>query len=138
MSNGYTISTDKEAMDVDVIHAYLTISYWAMGISRDAVERAVENSLCFGVFHNREQVGFARAITDQATLAYIEDVFVLEPHRGKGLSRKLLQAIVQDPRLKHVPRMVLQTRDAHGLYRKFGFEAQADPGAVMERCEARR
>ena len=117
----FTITTDKEKFDVDVIHSFLTTSYWAEGISREIVRRSIEGALCFGVFENNKQVGFARMITDKATFAYLADVFIIEEYRGRGLSKWLMQVIMSHPDLQGLRRMILATRDAHELYKKFGF-----------------
>jgi len=117
----FTITTDKEKFDVDVIHSFLTTSYWAEGISREIVRRSIEGALCFGVFENNKQVGFARMITDKATFAYLADVFIIEEYRGRGLSKWLMQVIMSHPDLQGLRRMLLATRDAHELYKKFGF-----------------
>lgn len=116
------ITNDRARMDVTRIHDYLSNeSYWARGIPRERVERSIENSLCFGAFDDEVQVGFARVITDYATFAYIADVFVLESHRGHGISKQLMQAISDHPELQTLRRWHLVTRDAHGLYAQFGF-----------------
>ncbi len=118
----YGITTDSTKMDVDLIHQYLSEeSYWAMGIPKEIVERSVVNSLCFGVFCNEKQIGFARVVTDKATFAYLADVFILSPHRGKGLSKWLLEVIHAHPDLQTLRRWVLGTMDAHGLYEQFGW-----------------
>jgi len=117
---------------MDVIHGFLTASYWSPGISRALVERAVRNSVCFGVYEQGRQLGFARVITDQATFAYLADVFILEAHRGRGLAKALMSAIVADPRLQGLRRWVLATRDAHGLYERYGFTPLAKPQRFME------
>jgi len=129
--DGFTISTDPSRLNVDVIHGYLTRSYWAANIPRDVVERSLRNSLCFGVYEGRQQVGFARVVTDLATFAYVADVFVLETHRGLGLSKWLMQVMLGHPDLRYVRRWHLVTRDAQGLYRQFGF-AEPAPGKHME------
>jgi N-acetylglutamate synthase-like GNAT family acetyltransferase len=126
------VDSDPARLDMDVIHDFLTHCYWSKGISRELVERAVRNSLCFGVYDGDRQVGFARLVTDQATFAYLADVFILESHRGRGLSRKLVAAITSDPRLKGLRRWLLATRDAHGLYAQFGFTPLAKPERFME------
>ena len=115
-----------------MIHGYLERSYWARGIPRTVVERSLRNSLGFGVYHGEELVGFARVVTDLATFAYVGDVFVLEAHRGRGLSRWLMECVVEHPDLKDLRRWHLVTRDAQGLYAKFGF-AEPEPGKHMER-----
>lgn len=116
------ISDDRSRMDVDVIHAFLSQeSYWAQHVPRDVVERALANSLCVGAFESAAQVGFARVITDYATFAYIADVFVLPSHRGRGISKTIMDAITNHPALRGLRRWHLVTRDAHGLYAQFGF-----------------
>ena len=121
MNDGFTISTEKEKLDIDVIHSFLTGTYWAEGISKDIIRRSIEGSLCFGVFENDKQVGFARMITDKATFAYLADVFIIEEYRGRGLSKWLMEVIMSHPDLQGLRRMILATRDAHGLYKQFGF-----------------
>ena len=130
---GYEISDDKNRLDVDVIHAFLVQSYWAAGIPRGVVERAIEGALCIGVYHSGRQVGFARVITDSATFAYLTDVFVLEGHRGKGLAREMLRVAFAQPQLQGLRRFMLATRDAHRLYEEFGFTALSQPDRIMER-----
>jgi len=130
--DGFTVSTDPSRLDLDVIHAYLTRSYWAAGIPREVVERSLRQSLCFGVYEGARQVGFARVVTDLATFAYLADVFVLEEHRGRGLSKWLMEAILGHPDLQDVRRWHLVTRDAQGLYARFGFE-DPTPGRHMQR-----
>ena len=128
----YEISTERERLDVDVIHGFLVSSYWSPGVPRAVVERAIRNSLCFGVYARSAQVGFARVISDKATFAYLADVFILEAHRGIGLSKRLMQCIVGHPELQGLRRFLLGTRDAHGLYQQFGFTALAYPARLME------
>ena len=108
-------------MDIDLIHSFLTRSYWAEGISKEIIRRSVEGALCFGVFENDKQVGFARMITDKATFAYLADVFIIDEYRGLGLSKWLMEVIMSYPDLQGLRRMMLATRDAHELYKKFGF-----------------
>ncbi|OZG70204.1 GNAT family N-acetyltransferase [Hahella sp. CCB-MM4] len=133
MIEGYKISTNHDDMDVSVIHGFISRSYWASGIPMETMSRAIKNSLCFGVFLDTgEQVGFARMITDEATFAYLADVFVLEEHQGKGLSKWLMKTIIEHPKLQGFRRMVLATRDAHALYEQFGFRALANPQTFME------
>ena len=117
----FYISTEKEKMDIDLIHSFLTRSYWAEGISKEIVSRSIEGALCFGVFENEKQIGFARMITDRATFAYLADVFIIEEYRGRGLSKWLMEVIMSHPDLHGLRRMMLATRDAHELYKKFGF-----------------
>ena len=128
----YEITADKLRLDVATIHAYLTQSYWSPGVPRTVVERAIEGSLCFGVFHHGKQVGFARAVTDKATFAYLADVFILEPHRGKGLSKQLMEFVFAHPDLQGLRRFMLATKDAHGLYKQFGFMELSNPVRFME------
>jgi len=108
-------------MDIEVIHSFLTRSYWAEGISKEIIRRSIEGALCFGVFENEKQVGFARMITDRATFAYLADVFIIEEYRGLGLSKWLMEVIMSYPDLQGLRRLMLATRDAHELYKKFGF-----------------
>jgi GNAT superfamily N-acetyltransferase len=116
------ISTSRERLSLDMVHGFLTNCYWAKGISREVVERSIEHSLCFGIYEETgQQVGFARVVTDFATVAYLGDVFVLESHRGRGLSKWLMECIIQHPALQNLRRWILLTRDAHGLYSQFGF-----------------
>ncbi len=129
----YSISTDKGRLDVAVIHGFLTMSYWAAGVPMDVVKRSIEHSLAFGVYKEDQQVGFARIITDYATFAYLGDVFILEPFRGRGLSKWLMEVIVGHPELQGLRRWVLLTRDAHGLYRQVGFSELSNPERYMER-----
>ena len=119
--DGFTISTEKEKLDIDVIHSFLSRTYWAEGISKEIIRRSIEGSLCFGVFENDKQVGFARMITDKATFAYLADVFIIEEYRGRGLSKWLMEIIMSQPDLQGLRRMILATKDAHGLYKQFGF-----------------
>lgn len=128
----FTISTDKSRLDLKLIHEFLTTCYWAEGIPRDAVKKSIDNSLCFGVFEGGQQVGFARVISDRATYAYIGDVFILESHRGCGLGKKLMAAIMGHPELQGLRRWSLVTRDAHGLYEQFGFTSLTNPRRYME------
>src|SRR6202521_4725869 len=130
---GFLISTNRELLDGDVIRGFLTNSYWAKGISREIVARAIEHSLCFGIYDAEgSQVGFARVISDRATYAYLGDVFVLESHRGRGLRKSLMECVVQHPALQNLRRWILLTRDAHGLYSQFGFHPLKAPERYME------
>jgi GNAT superfamily N-acetyltransferase len=129
----FTISTDRERIDLDVVHGFLTDCYWAKGISREIVARSITNSLCFGLYAERKQVGFARVISDCATYAYIGDVFVLESFRGRGLGKWMMECIMQHPGLQGLRRWSLVTRDGHGLYSEFGFEPLKKPQNYMER-----
>ncbi len=128
----FTFSTDKSKLDPSVIHAFLTETYWSKGCSMDNVLRRIENSICFGVYDNEQQIGFARVITDKATFAYIADVFILENHRGQGLSKQLMAFILEQPDLQNLKRWLLATRDAHGLYAQFGFSPLSNPETWMD------
>jgi GNAT superfamily N-acetyltransferase len=130
---GYTISTDRRMFDVAAIHGYLTQSYWSPGIPREVVERAIAGALCFGLFtQTHQQVGFARMITDCATFAYLADVYILEEHRGQGLAKWMMETILAHPSLQRLRRLLLATRDAHGLYAQYGFKPLTRPEAFME------
>ncbi|MBR0900890.1 GNAT family N-acetyltransferase [Bradyrhizobium tropiciagri] len=129
----YEISADPHRLDLDVIHAFLTEeSYWSQGIPRSTVARAIANSLCFGVYQDAAQVGFARIVTDKSTFALLADVFILEAHRGKGLSKRLMRSVVEHEDLQGLRRFLLLTSDAHGLYSQFGFEPLGNPSRFME------
>lgn len=128
----FEISTDQSRLDRTAIHQFLESSYWAKGIPREVMDRAIEGALCFGVFDGPAQVGFARVITDRATFAYLADVYVLESHRGQGLAKWLMEIVRAHPDLQGLRRWVLATRDAHELYRPFGFTEVADPARYME------
>ena len=133
IANGsYSLSADRSRMDVDAIHAFLTRSFWARGISKALVAKSIEHSLCFGVFHQDAQVAFARVVTDYSTYAYLCDVYVLEEHRGRGLGKWMMGFVMQHPELQGLRRFQLATRDAHGLYAKFGFKPPANPDRQME------
>ena len=129
----YIVSTDPQKMDVDVIYAYLSRSYWAEGRTKATIEKSLRNSLNFGVFTSEgAQIGFARVITDYATFAYLADVFILEEHRGHGLSKRLMATIMAHPELQGLRRWSLATRDAHGLYAQFGFTPLPKPEIWMQ------
>ncbi len=133
----YEISTDKGRLDLAMIHDFLANrSYWAAGIPLDVVKKSIENALCFGVYHGGKQVGFARVITDFATTAYVGDVFILEPYRGRGLGKRLVKTIVSHPELEGLRLWFLGTKDAHELYRKYGFKKVAESPTFMERLMA--
>ena len=131
--SGYEISADRERLDVDLIHRYLSEeSYWARGRTREVVERSIENSLCLGAYvDGGEQVGFARVVTDRSTFAWLADVFVVEAHRGRGVGKLLVEAAIDDPGLTDVYRWLLGTADAHGLYGRYGFRAIRKPERLM-------
>jgi len=130
----FYISTDKALIDLEMVHDFLANrSYWAAGIPIEIVKRSIENSLVFGLFKGKEQIGFARIITDYATFAYLADVFILESFRGQGLSKWLMEVIVSNPQLQGLRFWLLATRDAHGLYKKIGFNSIGSPDRLMER-----
>lgn len=129
----FTISTDKGLLNAAYIHKFLTQSYWAENIPIDIVQKSIDGSVCFGVFQNQQQVGFARVITDKATFAYLADVFIDEDYRGRGLSKWLIEVILSHPDLQKLRRFMLATRDAHGLYEKFGFSMLNAPVRWMEK-----
>lgn len=127
------ISTDNARLDIGLIHQWLSEeSYWAGGVSRSVVQRAIDNSLCIGAYLEGRQIGFARVVTDRATFAWLADVFILEPYRGRGYGKALVQAVVEHPELQSLRRILLATRDAHGLYAQYGFTPVA-PDRFMER-----
>ena len=129
----YLISTDKSKIDLEAIHNFLSKSYWAEGISKQVIQKSIENSLCFAVYFKGRVIGFARVITDYATFAYLADVFIVPEERGKGLSKWLIQVIIDHPRLQGLRRFTLATKDAQGLYARFGFKPFAKPERWMER-----
>jgi GNAT superfamily N-acetyltransferase len=128
----FLVSTDRSRIDVDAVHAFLTQSYWSPGVPIDVVRRAIAGSICFGIYHHRRQVGFARVISDQATYAYLSDIFVLDEYRGRGLAKWMMEVIMAHPALQGLRRFSLSTRDAHALYAQFGFELVANPDRQME------
>ena len=131
--NQLVVTTDPARQDVDAIHSYLTRAYWCENIPREVVERAVRNSLCFGLFDGAAQIGLARVVTDYATYAYLCDVYVLESHRGRGLGKWLIECVMAHPELQGLRRFNLATRDAHSLYTQFGFQPLRQPEVHMEK-----
>lgn len=130
----FTVSTDRARLQLDAIHRFLSEeSYWANNRTREQTATAIKNSLPFGVYQGKNQIGFARVVSDFATFAYIGDVYILPEFRGRGLSKWLMQVIVNYPELQGLRRWVLATRDAHTLYEKFGFHALVHPERWMER-----
>ena len=130
----YEISTERSRLNLDLIHDFLSNqSYWATGRAREVVARSIENSLPFGIYKDNDQVGFARIVTDYATFAWVADVFVIPAHRGRGLSKWLMEVIISHPGLQGFRRWVLSTKDAHGLYERFGFMKLHRPERWMER-----
>ncbi len=133
ISDGYRLSFDPAELQLDAIHAYLQRSYWSPGIPKETVAKAIQHSLCIGAYApDGAQVGFARLATDHATFGYLADVYVLEAHRGKGLSRAMVEALLALPEVQGFRRLLLATRDAHGLYEKLGFESVTDPKPFMQ------
>ncbi len=133
MAEKYRISTERQFLDVEMIHDFLsTKAYWSLKIPEETVIKSIENSLCFGVYNDIEQVGFARVISDYSTIAYLGDVFILESHRGKGLSKLLMNAIMNHVKLQGLRRWILLTGNAHDLYKKFGWKELADSTLWME------
>ena len=130
----FVISTDRSRLNIEFIHSFLsTQAYWAIGRSLEVVQRAIENSLNFGVFDGSKQVGFARVVTDYATFAWLADVFIIDEYRGRGLGIWLIEVITSHPNLQGFRRWILATRDAHELYRRFGFNEIANPQRYMEK-----
>jgi GNAT superfamily N-acetyltransferase len=130
-----TISTDKTRLDPSVIHHFLTNSYWAKGIPYENVVRRIKNALCFGVYDGENQIGFARVISDYESFAYLADVFILESHRGQGLSKRLMETISTHPDLQNLRRFMLATADAHGLYAQYGFQEMKNVERWMEKID---
>jgi GNAT superfamily N-acetyltransferase len=127
------ISNDNNRLDVSMIHAFLANeSYWVPGISRQSVEKSIDNSLCFGAYSGGRQVAFARVVTDYVRFAHLLDVFVLKEFRGRGLGKRLMNSILSHPELRTIMRFTLGTQDAHGLYAQFGFTSPANPERQME------
>ncbi|MDB5229512.1 MAG: family N-acetyltransferase [Chitinophagaceae bacterium] len=132
----YLISTDKQKIDVDMVHDYLSNeSYWSKNIPKEVVIRAIENSMCFCIYKNDRQIGFSRIVTDKATFAYLADVFIIDAERGKGLSKWLMKVIHDHPELQGLRRWLLGTRDAHKLYEQFGWTLlpEAQVGRFMQK-----
>ncbi|MHB0971602.1 MAG: GNAT family N-acetyltransferase [Thermoanaerobaculia bacterium] len=133
----YFITFDRDRIDLDVVHRYLSReSYWAANIPREIVEVSIRNSLCVSAFWGDAQVGFARVVTDYATFGYLADVFVVEAHRGRGISKRIVEAVITHPSLANLRRWMLVTRDAHGLYEQYGFRSLAHPERHMEIARA--
>lgn len=131
--NSIVYSSNKELLQLDVIHQYLSKeSYWAQNIPIETVKNAIKGSLCFAAYKDGKQIAFARVITDEATFGYLADVFVLESHRGKGISKELMKFIMSYPTLKKLRRFMLATKDAHSLYEKYGFKKLSTPDRFME------
>lgn len=118
----YIFSTDKEKLDLDTIFNFISNSYWGNGTTKNIIKKTIDNSFCFGVYHENKQIGFARIVTDFAVFGYIADVFILEEYQGKGIGKRLVEFIISHPDIKRIRRLLLATKDAHGLYKKYGFE----------------
>jgi len=131
--DGFELSTDHARMDLDTVHGFISHSYWGQGRTREVMERAMANAICFGVFKDGVQVAFARVVTDKAVFAYLADVFVHPDWRGRGLSKWMMEAVEAHPDLQDIRRFLLVTRDAHGLYQQFGFGSPHHPETHMER-----
>ncbi len=143
IKDDYEISTDKSKLDIPFIHQYLsTASYWAKNIPIDLVKKSIEGSVCFGVYDLQpgfpagKQIGFARMVTDCATFGYLADVFIIDQHRSKGLSKWLMETIINYPAFQPLRRWMLATRDAHGLYKQFDFTELDKPERIMQRLKA--
>lgn len=128
----YTVSDDQREMDIPTIHGFLTSSYWARGIDQETVERSMANSVCLGLFRKGSQVGFGRVVTDQATFAFLTDVFVLPEYRGMGLGKWLVECFLKHEKLQGLRLWLLKTADAHDLYKKHGFTPLEYPSLFME------
>ena len=142
MKEGFEISTDKSRLDIECIHAYLSKeSYWAKNIPLELVQKSIEGSICFGVYHHAanlpacRQVGYARMISDCASFGYLADVFIIEEYRGKGISKWLMETIINYPAFQPLRRWMLATRDAHGLYKQLGFTELDKPERIMQRVK---
>ena len=131
--DSFTISTSKEKLNISYIHQFLAQSYWAENIPIEIVQRSIEGAVCFGVYDGDQQIGFARVITDKATVAYLADVFIDEQYRGRGLSKWLMKTIMSHPELQGFRNWFLGTRDAHGLYAQFGFSPLENPERIMRK-----
>ena len=131
----FLVSTDPTRLEVNAVHAFLAQAYWCEAIPREIVERALRNSLCFGLYEDTAQIGLARVVTDCATFAYLCDVYVLESHRGRGLGKWLIECVMAHPQLQGLRRFNLVTRDAHQLYAPFGFKPLAAPERHMEKVK---
>jgi len=132
------ISDDKTKLDIELIHNFLTTSYWAVGRTIEEVKKSIEHSICFGVYKDGKQIGFARIVTDYTVIAYLMDVFILEEYRGKGFSKLLLKRIFEDERFKSIKKWMLATKDAHSLYAQFGFGGINNPDRLMEKVVLRK
>ncbi len=131
--DGFCISTEHDRLDTDLIHTYLSeSSYWSRGVPREIVARSIAGALCFGIYQQHKQVGFARIITDCATFAYLTDVFVVDEYKGRGLGKWLVECMLAHPDVQGLRRWLLITKDAHGLYQQYGFQPLGHPEQGME------
>ena len=131
--NGYSISTDKSRIDLGMVHGFLSKSYWAENIPRHIVQNSIDNSLCFGVYHQQNQIGFARVVTDFSTFAYLADVFIVPEERGKGLTKWLMQIIVDHPKLQGLTKIHFGNQGCSRLYAQFGFTPFDKPERWMQK-----
>jgi N-acetylglutamate synthase-like GNAT family acetyltransferase len=136
--NDLIISDDKTKLDIELIHKFLSTSYWAKGRTIEEVKKSIEHSICFGVYKDSKQIGFARIVSDCTVIAYLMDVFILEEYRGNGFSKLLLKKIFEDDRFKSIKKWMLATKDAHTLYTQFGFENIKNPDRLMEKVVQRK
>ncbi|HEY6626126.1 MAG TPA: GNAT family N-acetyltransferase [Ignavibacteriaceae bacterium] len=136
--NDLIISDDKSKLDAELIHKFLSTSYWAKGRTIEEVKKSIEHSICFGIYKDGKQIGFARIVTDYTVFAYLMDVFILEEFRGKGFSKSLLKRIFEDERFKSIKKWMLATKDAHSLYAQFGFGEIKNPDRLMEKVVQRK
>ncbi|MBG6130501.1 N-acetylglutamate synthase-like GNAT family acetyltransferase [Aquimarina sp. EL_43] len=125
------ISTDKEKLDINFIHEFLTRSYWAKGRTKEQIQTTIEHSMCFGIYLDEKQIGFTRVLTDYVVYAYLMDVFIIEQQQGNGYAKQLMQAVMGHPKLQTIRRWMLLTKDAHKLYQQFGFDSIDNPSWVM-------
>jgi len=136
--NDLIISDDKTKLDIELIHKFLSTSYWAKGRTIEEVKKSIEHSICFGVYKDSKQIGFARIVSDCTVIAYLMDVFILEEYGGNGFSKLLLKKIFEDDRFKSIKKWMLATKDAHTLYTQFGFEKIKNPDRLMEKVVQRK
>jgi len=129
--DGFEVSTRFSRLDLDTVHSYLAHSYWKAGVPRELVEKGADNSLNFGLYHEDNQVGYARVVSDYVSFAFLFDVFILTEFRGRGLGKFLIDSVINCPHLRELRRFYLGTRDAHGLYSQFGFKEVDDPSSLM-------
>lgn len=135
VKDNFVVSTDKSKLDVEATHDFLTNSYWSKGVTFEKVKRSIQNCLTYGVYDCGKQIGFARVTTDYTYFAYIADLYIIEDYRGQGLSKWLMECILANPELQNLRSWMLATKDAHGLYEKYGFKKLEDPSRYMKRSE---